>query len=86
MHARVLLKHAGLRYSKAYEAAEFLYFISYFVGRMVGLNWLGYYLFTCEPVDIIFKLVCAIGLLQSYLNLWRMYPIVKRRFKEMNER
>jgi len=35
MHMRTMLKHIGLRYSKSYEIAEFCYFGSFFVGRVI---------------------------------------------------
>ena len=42
MHVRILLRHAGKRYTKAYEVAEYLYFGSFFVGRMVIGHWVVY--------------------------------------------
>ena len=35
MHMRIMLKHIGLRYTRAYEIAEFCYFVMFFIGRMV---------------------------------------------------
>ena len=37
MHGRVMLKHVGLRYSRAYEVLEFIYFGTYTIGRLTGL-------------------------------------------------
>ncbi len=86
MHGRVLLKHVGLRYTRAYEVAEFLYFISYSVARTFGCPMLSYCVLSCEPVDLIMKSVILVATLQSLHNVYRMYPIVTRRFKEIAER
>ena len=86
MHGRVLLKHLGLRYTRAYEVAEFLYFISYSVARTFGCPILTYFVVICEPVDLVMKSVLFIVTLQSLHNVYRMKSIVMRRFQEINER
>ena len=35
MHVRVILKNYGLRYTRAYETLELLYFLLYFIGRVI---------------------------------------------------
>lgn len=48
MHMRIMLKHIGLRYSRAYEIAEFCYFFMFFLGRMVAGHPVVYYTVTCD--------------------------------------
>ena len=86
MHLRVLLKHMGYRYARSYEVAELLYFGTYIVGRMVGMQVLWVYVATCASQNIITKAVITVAMLQSYQNVFRMVPIIKRRLKEMDER
>ena len=35
MHIRVMLRNLGMRYTKSYEVAEYLYFATFFFGRVV---------------------------------------------------
>ena len=35
MHCRILLRHLGKRYTKSYEMAEYIYFGTFFVGRII---------------------------------------------------
>ena len=48
MHMRIMLKHIGLRYSRAYEIAEFCYFVMFFIGRMVLGHPIVYATCTCD--------------------------------------
>ena len=62
MHIRVILKHYGLRYTKAYECMEITFMILYMYGRFfvgLGLVWN-----TCRCVHNHFMVrVCSVGLL-----------------------
>ena len=35
MHIRIMLRNMGKRYTRAYEVAEYTYFITFFFGRVV---------------------------------------------------
>ena len=35
MHIRIMLRNLGKRYTRAYEVAEYTYFISFFIGRVI---------------------------------------------------
>ena len=48
MHMRIMLKHIGLRYARAYEVAEFCYFVLFFIGRMLTGIPVVYYTVTCD--------------------------------------
>jgi len=86
MHMRIMLKHVGLRYSRAYEVAEFFYFGSFFAGRIVMGHPTVYATLTCSKLNLFAKIVCAGVMVQSYQFLYRMYFIVMRRFAEIRER
>ena len=76
MHMRVMLKHIGLRYSRAYEVAEFAYFISFFMGRIVLGHPVVFNTLTCDKLNIPAKFICCGVMAQSYQFLYRMYFIV----------
>lgn len=86
MHMRIMLKHIGLRYSRSYEVAEFMYFGTFFLGRYVLGHPAVYLTITCEHMNMPGKIVCLGVLAQSYQFLYRMYFIVLRRFAEIAER
>ena len=79
MHMRIMLKHCGLRYSRAYEVAEFIYFGTFFMGRMVFGHPAVWYTITCDQMNWVGKLASLGVIGQSYQFLYRMYFIVKRR-------
>jgi hypothetical protein len=57
MHFRVILKHLGKRYTKAYETAELTYIAFYMFGRIgLGLPVL-YRVWVCTTNHIIVKLM-----------------------------
>lgn len=86
MHMRIMLKHIGLRYSRAYEVAEFCYFVSFFIGRIIVGHPVVYNTVMCDKMNILGKIVSLGVMAQSYQFLYRMYFIVIRRFQEVNER
>jgi len=86
MHVRVILKHYGLRYTKAYECMEISFMIIYMYGRvLVGL---GVVWNTCRCVHNHFMVrFCSFALLiQSLFFIVKMVGILKRRFKEISDR
>ena len=86
MHLRVILKHYGLRYTKAYESMEISFILLYIYGRiLLGLSVV-YGCVTCPKVLVIIK-VCSAGLLfQSIHFIFKMVGILKRRFAEISLR
>ena len=86
MHMRIMLKHVGLRYTRAYEVAEFIYFGAFFAGRMIIGHPCVYKTMICSELNYFAKIVCLGVMAQSYQFLYRMYFIVVRRFAEIKER
>ena len=86
MHGRILLRALGLRYTRAYECAEYTYFMLYFYGRVIIGHPCVYSTVTCEMVPFFAKLVSVGILLQSYKFLYNMYFIFNSRIKETAER
>jgi len=66
MHARIMLKHIGKRYTRSYEFAEFCYFGTFFVGRMIVGHPTVYVTLMCDKVNFLTKIVCAGVMAQSY--------------------
>ena len=66
MHFRVILKHLGLRYSRAYEVAELCYFVMFFLGRMVVGHLIVYNTVMCDKMNVVGKFVFLGVLAQSY--------------------
>ena len=58
MHMRVMLKHIGLRYTRAYEVAEFTYFITFFIGRMIIGHPAVITTLICDKINLLAKVVC----------------------------
>ena len=66
MHMRIMLKHIGLRYSQSYEIAEFCYFVSFFVGRMIVGHPVVFMTCWCDKLNLFAKIVSLGVLAQSY--------------------
>jgi hypothetical protein len=62
MHARVMLRIVGKRYTQAYEIAEYLYFTLFFIGRMGFGVRITYRTVTCGPIILLSK-VLATGII-----------------------
>ena len=86
MHVRVMLRNLGLRYTMAYEVAEYCYFVMFFFGRVVMGHPVVYDTITCDSMHLFGKIVSLGVLAQSYLFLYRMYYIMKGRIAETSER
>jgi hypothetical protein len=66
MHVRVMLRNTGKRYTKAYEVAEYAYFVVFFFGRMIVGHPVVWKTVTCESMNILAKIVSLAVLAQSY--------------------
>ena len=86
MHVRVMLRNIGKRYTKAYEAAEYTYFVMFFFGRVVFGYPIVWNTVTCSSMNWLARIVSLGVLAQSYLFLYRMYFIARARFAETSER
>lgn len=86
MHVRVILKHYGLRYTKAYETMEITFMMLYIYGRiLLGISVVSN---TCLCIHNHFMVrFCSFGLLlQSIFFVFQMIGILKKRFKEISLR
>jgi hypothetical protein len=86
MHCRILLRNIGKRYSRAYELAEYMYFMLFFFGRIIIGHPAVYATVTCYSAPLFARVVSVGILLQSYQFLYRMYFIFNSRIKETAER
>ena len=66
MHMRILLKHVGLRYSRSYEVAEFIYFGTFFIGRFIMGHPTVYLTVSCQHMNFPAKVVSFGVIAQSY--------------------
>ena len=62
MHVRILLRNMGLRYTRAYEMAEYMYFLLFFFGRVIIGHPTVYVTLTCSSMPY-FSRFCAVGVL-----------------------
>ena len=86
MHVRVMLRNLGKRYTKAYEVAEYTYFVMFFFGRIVIGHPVVWNTVTCGSMNLLAKIVSLGVLAQSYQFLYRMYFIARARVAETSER
>ena len=86
MHMRIMLRHLGMRYTRAYEVAEYAYFTSFFFGRIIIGHPVVWATVTCPSVSKFAQFISVGILMQSYMFLYRMYFILNSRIKETTER
>lgn len=86
MHARIILRHYGLRYTRAYETMEILFMLIYIFGRIIMGTYTTWSTACCQHNLTIVKMM-ALGLLvQSAIFIQQMIGILKKRFKEISDR
>lgn len=86
MHSKNILRAVGKRYTRAYEAAEYTYFASFFFGRFMLGHPSMYYTITCESNSKFSKLAWVVIIGQSYQFLYRICFVIKSRISERTER
>jgi len=62
MHMRVMLRDIGKRYTKAYEVAEYIYFVMFFFGRVIMGHPTVWNTVTCQSMHWLAKIV-SLGVL-----------------------
>jgi len=65
MHVRIMLKHLGLRYSKAYESMEITFILLYSFGRIFLGSYQVWSVQQCEAMGIIPKFASLALMAQS---------------------
>lgn len=86
MHVRVILKHLGLRYTKAYEVTEYSYMVLYLIGRLIGGTAIVIRTWSCAASPLVVKITGTGLLLQSIHFSITMVSILKSRAAEYAER
>jgi hypothetical protein len=86
MHARIILRMKGLRYTRLFTFFETAYLLVYlaFRGLLCPLNiW---YALTCRKTPIMVTVMCLVLSLQSYYFISQMFGIIHRKWVEMKMR
>ena len=86
MHVRVILKHYGLRYTKAYECMEITFMCLYMYGRILLGSGVVWNTCLCQNNHFIVKFCSAAIMAQSVFFVGQMMSILKKRFKEISMR
>jgi len=86
MHIRVILKHLGLRHTKAYESCEISFILLYTFGRLLMGVFQVWSTCSCEPAHFLVKGAAVGLLLQSVFFIRQMIGILRKRFVEMADR
>ena len=77
MHIRAMLRSLNMRYTKLYDTAQTFFFVTYLFARIVLGHLIVYVTWICESNPLLIKL-CSFGIiLQSYLNIYRIYFVWK---------
>ena len=86
MHIRQILRHYGLRYTKAYESCEIMFLCLYVFGRILNGTSLVWNTCICQENKYPVK-ICSLGLIiQSFLFVGQMVGMLRKRFAEMAKR
>jgi hypothetical protein len=86
MHVRVMLRHLGLRYSKAYEWCEIWFIMLYTFGRIIVGLYQVHQVCSCESALFLVKFAAVALLAQSIYFTLTMIRMLKNRFDEISNR
>ena len=86
MHIRVMLRHLGLRYSKAYEVCEIWFIMLYTFGRIIVGVYQVHQVCTCGSALFLVKFAAVALLVQSVYFTLTMVRMLKNRFNEIANR
>ena len=86
MHVRVILKHYGLRYTKAYECMEITFMCLYMYGRILVGASVVFNTCYCSHNHFMVRFCSAASMVQSIWFVTQMIGIMKKRFKEISDR
>ena len=86
MNTKNILRAIGKRYTRAYEFAEYSYFVTFFFGRFILGHPALYSTLTCESNSSFSKFAWIVIIAQSYQFLYRIYYVHQARIKEHTER
>ena len=84
MHMRTMLKDYGLRYTNIHDTFEWLYFFTYFFGRLYGGSLMIWDMWLEAPMcPILVRLAGTILIGQSVFFVGKMLSIMKKRYGEI---
>lgn len=86
MHVRVMLKHLGLRYTKAYETCEISFIMLYCYSRIFCGSWMTWRACNCQHLYIFQKITAVFLLVQTMHFVRQMVGILIKRFNEISNR
>jgi len=86
MHIRVILRHFGLRYTKAYEMMELAFITIYIFARIFLGSTLTYNNCLCSHNHLVSKCAAVSLMMQTYMFTWQMLGLLRKRFKEIADR
>ena len=86
MHIRIILRHYGLRYTRAYETMEILFMIIYIFGRVIMGTYTAWSTANCHHNFMLCKIAAFGLLLQTVHFSQQMLGILRKRFKEISDR
>lgn len=86
MHLRNIIKHYGLRYTKAYETMEISFLLLYIFGRYINGTSLVWLTCRCPSNPFMAKVSAVALLLQSLAFGTQMFSILRKRFGEIHQR
>ena len=86
MHLRVILRTKGKRHTKLYEVMESIYLIFYIVFRGLLAPFNVYACLSCPKTPVIVTSMCIFLTLQSWHFISKMFGIIKKKGREMQER
>jgi hypothetical protein len=86
MHLRVILKHIGLRYTKAYEILEITFITLYAYSRMFCGSWVTYRVCLCDQLHFMQKVTAFFIMAQTFHFIGVMFGILKKRYSDISLR
>ena len=86
MHARIILRMKGLRYTRIFTLFESTYLVVYLLFRGVLCPINIWYSLTCRKTPIMVTVMCLVLSLQSYYFISQMFGIIHRKIVEMKIR
>lgn len=86
MHVRAILKLKNLKNTQIYNILDIKYLVQYVLFRGLLCPFNLYYAFACGNVSPVIQLSCFVISAQSYMFIFRMFKIIKRKWIEHKER
>lgn len=86
MHSRAILKHLGLRFTKAFEVFDLCFIVMYMLARLFLGTYQVWQTFQCNGIYLAVKICALFILLQSYHFSLQMWSILMKRISDIGNR